>query len=86
MQSHVFTQVQLAHPPCTSENFTFLRSFAEFSQFIAIMSGEDLINAVKNNQPAEVVRLLDEEHVDINYGDDVSFFLCFLQVHFLIIF
>ena len=46
------------------------------------MSGEDLVNAVRNNQSEEVVRLLDEEHVDINYGDEVSFFVCFLQVHF----
>ena len=60
-----------------------MRSFAEFSQFVAIMSGKDLLNAVKNNQPEEVVRLLDEKHVDINCGDrEVSFFVCFLQVHF----
>ena len=35
------------------------------------MSGEDLIEAVENNQPAEVVRLLDEEHVDVNYEDSI---------------
>jgi hypothetical protein len=81
----VFTQFQLAHPPCTSENFTFLRLFAEFSQFVAIMSGEDLLNAVQNNQPAEVVRLLDEEDVDVNCGDDVSFFCVFFASSFLFI-
>ena len=36
------------------------------------MSVEELIRAVRSNQPAEVVRLLDDEHVDVNCGDEVS--------------
>ena len=40
------------------------------TQYIDIMSVEELIRAVRSNQPAEVVRLLDEEHVDVNCGDD----------------
>ena len=45
------------------------------------MSVEELIGAVRNNEPAEVVRLLDEEDVDVNCGDDeVSLVYCLLIV------
>ena len=51
------------------------------TQCIDIMSVEELIRAVRNNQPAEVVRLLDEEDVDVNCGDDiVSLVYCLLIV------
>ena len=42
------------------------------TQCIDIMSVEELIRAVRSNEPAEVVRLLDEEDVDVNCGDEVS--------------
>ena len=42
------------------------------TQFTDIMSLEELIRAVRSNQPAEVVRLLDDEHVDVNSEDGVS--------------
>ena len=37
------------------------------------MSGRDLIDAVKSGNFEEVVRLVDEEHVDVNSQDEVSF-------------
>ena len=42
------------------------------------MSVEELIRAVRNNQAAEVARLLDEEDVDVNCGDEVSLVYCLL--------
>ena len=51
------------------------------TQCIDIMSVEELIRAVRNNKPAEVVRLLDEEDVDVNCEDDeVSLVYCLLIV------
>ena len=37
------------------------------------MSGEDLVNAAKRGEFDEVVRYVDEEHVDVNYEHRVSF-------------
>ena len=38
------------------------------------MSGQDLVDAVLDGNFPEVVRLVDEEHVDMDYRDDrVSF-------------
>ena len=49
------------------------------TQCIDIMSVEELIRAVKSNQTAEVVRLLDEEDVDVNCEDEeVSLVYCCL--------
>ena len=44
------------------------------------MSVEELIGAVRNNEPAEVVRLLDEEDVDVNCGEEVSLVYCLFVV------
>ena len=43
------------------------------------MKGRDLIQAVERNNEEEVLRLIDERHVDINYQDVVSlsYSLCF---------
>ena len=43
------------------------------------MKGRDLIQAVERNNREEVLRLIDERHVDVNYQDVVSlsYSLCF---------
>ena len=43
------------------------------------MKGRDLIQAVERNNREEVLRLIDEEDVDVNYQDVVSlsYSLCF---------
>ena len=46
------------------------------------MSGDNLIEAVKNNQPEKVVFLLDEQNVDVNSADSAVNFVFFSQVHF----
>ena len=52
-----------------------------FKSKTSSMSVEELIRAVRNNEPEEVVRLLDEEDVDVNCGDDrVSLVYCLLIV------
>ena len=38
------------------------------------MSVDDLINAIRENNEEEVLRLIDEEDVDVNGKDRVSFF------------
>ena len=47
------------------------------------MSGDQLINSVKNNITEDVLRLIDEDHVDVNSCDEVSFFLFLSCSHFL---
>ena len=56
-----------------------------FSSFLKTKTAstpvEELIRAVRNNEPAEVVRLLDEEDVDVNCVDEeVSLVYCLLIV------
>ena len=43
------------------------------------MKGRDLVRAVERNNREEVLRLIDERHVDVNYQDVVSlsYSLCF---------
>ena len=43
------------------------------------MSVDDLIEAVRGNDGKEVLRLTDEEHIDVNRRNQVIIFLSFLD-------
>ena len=43
------------------------------------MSTDDLIEAVRGNDGKEVLRLTDEEHIDVNRRNQVIIFLSFLD-------
>ena len=63
-------------PPCPRKAFFNSLFFVGFSQSPAEMSGEDLLEAVRNNNLSEVQRLVGENKSIINSTDSVSVCSC----------